>query len=321
MNIAILDDFADFARGLPGFAKLDGHQVTVWTDHTKDVDALAGRLKDAEALILLRERTPIPAALIERLPRLRLVTINGPCPHVDIAACTRRGVVVSCNLHSRPSYATAELTWGLVLAAARRIPQEAARLKGGGWQSTVGIGLRGRALGVYGYGRIGQQVAGYGKAFGMRVLVWARETALAAARADGCVAVPGKQALFEEADVLSVHLRLVPETRGIITAADLARMKPTGVFVNTSRAGLVEPGALAAALRAGRPGFAAVDVFEDEPLGGDGHPLLKMENAVCTPHLGYVERDQLERYFDDQFEQVLAFARGSPVNVINPEAL
>lgn len=321
MNVAILDDYADVVRTLACYPKLAGHDLTIWNDPTNDPGVLSERLKDTEALILLRERTPIPAALIERLPRLGLITCNGPAPHVDAAACTRRGVLLCCNLHSRPSYATAELTWGLIIAALRHIPQEVRRLRDGAWQRTVGTGLHGRTLGVFGYGRIGRQVAGYGNAFGMRVLVWAREPARERARAEGHGTAESKAGLFAQADVLSVHLRLVPETRGIVTAADLARMKPTALFVNTSRSGLVENDVLVAALRAGRPGRAAVDVYEQEPITAAAHPLLAMDNVVCTPHIGYVERDQLEMYYSDQFDMVLAYARGNPVNVINPEAL
>jgi D-3-phosphoglycerate dehydrogenase len=224
-----------------------------------------------------------------------------------------------CAGKPRPSSATAELTWGLVIAAMRRIPQEMARLKSGGWQGTLGTGLRGRALGVFGYGTIGKQVAGFGKAFGMKVLVWSREKGLSAARADGYDAARSQLALFEEADVVSLHIRLTPETRGIVGASDLARMKPTALLVNTSRAALVEEGALVRALRAGRPGAAAVDVYEQEPLVDPNHPLLNMDNVVCTPHLGYVERDQLDRYFADQFARVHAFERGEPVDAVNPE--
>ena len=317
MNVAILDDTLCIVRNLACMAKLDGHQVSIWSDHTEDTDVLAERLKDTEALALLRERTPIRAPLIERLPKLRMITLNGPYPHIDVAACTRHGVKV-CAGPPRPSSATAELTWGLILAAMRRIPQEMARLKSGQWQGSVGTGLRGRTLGVYGYGRIGRQVAGFGTAFGMRVLVWSRERGLASARADGHAAAPGKRALFEEADVLCMHVRLLPETRGMVTAADLARMKPTALFVNTSRAELVGPGALVNALRAGRPAAAAVDVFEQEPVVDTTLALLNMDNVVCTPHLGYVEHDQLERYFNDQFERVLAFERGSAIDVVNP---
>jgi D-3-phosphoglycerate dehydrogenase / 2-oxoglutarate reductase len=318
MNISILDDSLNLVRSLPCFARVKDRNVTVWSDHTEDTEVLAERLKETEALVLLRERTPIRPPLIALLPRLKMITLNGPYPHIDIAACTQHGVAV-CAGPPRPSSATAELTWGLILAATRRIPQEMARLKSGQWQGSVGTGLRGRTLGVYGYGRIGGQVAGFGKAFGMRVLVWSRDSGLANARADGYAAAPSKQALFEEADVLCIHVRLLPETRGVVTAGDLARMKPTSLFVNTSRAELVEPGALVNALRTGRPGAAAVDVFEQEPVVDTTHPLLNMDNVVCTPHLGYVERDQLDRYFNDQFERVFAFERGNAINVVNPE--
>jgi D-3-phosphoglycerate dehydrogenase / 2-oxoglutarate reductase len=322
MKVAILDDYQDIIRTLDAFQKLQGHDVTIFNDHTKDTDALAQRLKDAEALCLIRERTPIRAPLLERLPRLRLISQRSVYPHLDVDACTRQGVVVSSDMHpGKPSYGTAELTWGLVISAMRRIPQEVAALKAGRWQSTVGTGLRGRTLGVFGYGRIGGVVAGYGRAFGMKVLVWGRERTIAAARADGHEVAAGKQALFEQSDVLSLHLRSTPETRGIVTRADLARMKPTALIVNTSRAALIEAGALAAALAAGRPGMAAVDVYEDEPVLGGNHPLLKMENVVCTPHLGYVDRDSYEAAFSSIFDQVLAFAAGKPVNVVNPDAL
>ncbi|MBX3662044.1 MAG: D-2-hydroxyacid dehydrogenase family protein [Burkholderiales bacterium] len=322
MKIAVLDDYQDVVRTLDCYSKLQGHEVTVWNDHTKDVDVLAQRLKDTEALVLIRERTPIRAPLIERLPKLRLISHHSVYPHIDVEACTRRGILLCSNLHpGQPSYATAELTWGLIIAAMRRIPQEVAALKAGRWQSTVGLGLRGKTLGVYGYGRIGAVIAGYGKAFGMKVLVWAREASLARARADGYAAARSKEAFFEESDVISLHLRLIAETRGIVSAADLARMKPTALIVNTSRAGLIEPGALEKALQLGRPGMAAVDVFEEEPVLGANHPLLKLDNALCTPHIGYVERAGYERIFGSIFDQIVAFAGGKPVNMINPEAL
>jgi D-3-phosphoglycerate dehydrogenase / 2-oxoglutarate reductase len=323
MNIVILDDYLDVVPTLTSFVEFTmarRHRVTVWKDHTQDVGALAERLRDTDALILLRERTPVTADLLERLSRLKLITQNGPYPHVDVTACTKAGVLL-CAGRPRASSATAELTWGLIIAAMRRIPQEMARLKDGRWQGSLGTGLRGRTLGVFGYGTIGKQVAGFGKAFDMRVMAWSREKGLAAARADGCEIAAGKEALFEVADVVSLHIRLVAETRGIVRAADLARMKPTALFVNTSRAALVEEGALVRALCAGRPGAAAVDVYEEEPVVDRDHPLLNMENVLCTPHLGYVERDQLDRYFADQFARVLAFERGEPVDVVNPEAL
>jgi D-3-phosphoglycerate dehydrogenase / 2-oxoglutarate reductase len=323
MNITVLDDYHDTIRTLECFAKVTGHQVTVWNDHTKDVHELARRLKDADAVTLLRERTPIRAPLVERLDRLRLISQVGVYPHIDVDACTRRGVVVcSSSMPGRPSYATAELTWGLVIAAFRSIPQEMAALRAGKWQAyPIGVGLRGKTLGIYGYGKIGAVVAGYGKAFGMNVLVWGRETTLDKARADGFAPAASKEALFAESDVVSLHLRLVDATRGIVTAGDLARMKPSALIVNTSRAGLVAPGALEAALRAGRPGLGAVDVYEDEPVLGGRHPLLAMDNVVCAPHLGYVERDGLESMFGTIFDQILAFAGGQPINVVNPEVL
>jgi len=321
MKITILDDYQNAVRGLACFSRLAGHDVTIWNDHTKDVDVLGERLKDTEALVLIRERTPIRAPLIERLPRLKLISQTSVYPHIDIEACTRRGIVVSSDLHpGSPSYATAELTWGLVLVAMRRILTEMQSLKAGRWQSSIGNVLRGRTLGIFGYGRIGAVVARYGKAFDMKVLAWGREGSAARARADG-VEVVAREAILERSDVLSVHVRLIPATRGIVTAADLARMKPTALFVNTSRAELVEPGALVAALKAGRPGMAAVDVFENEPVLDPGHPLLTMDNAIATPHIGYVARENFERMFGTIFDQILAFAAGKPVNVVNPQVL
>jgi D-3-phosphoglycerate dehydrogenase / 2-oxoglutarate reductase len=322
MRIAILDDYFDTLRTLPCFAKLAGHDVTVWNDHVQDVDALAQRLRDTEILVLIRERTQIRAPLLERLPNLRLISQRSVYPHIDIDACTRLGIIVSSSQHpGTPSYAAAELTWGLVLAAMRQIPQQAAALKAGIWQIGVGSSLRDKTLGIFGYGRIGSVVAGYGRAFGMKVLVWAREATLARARADGYATATTKAGLFSASDVLSLHMRLVPATRGIVTAADLARMKPSALLVNTSRAPLIEPDALVAALRAGRPGMAAVDVFEEEPVRDPRHPLLTMENVVATPHIGYVSRDEYEIQFTDIFDQITAYAAGTPINVVNPDAL
>jgi D-3-phosphoglycerate dehydrogenase len=321
MNIAILDDYQDTIRTLRCFDKVAGHEVKIWNDHTKDADTLAERLRDTEALALIRERTPIRAPLLERLDKLRLISQVGVYPHIDVEACTRHGVIVSAStMPGRPSYATAELTWGLILAALRRIPQEMAALKAGKWQAyPIGIGLRGKTLGIYGYGKIGSVVAGYGKAFGMNVIVWGRPTTMEKARADGHALARSREIFFSNSDVVSLHVRLVPETRGMVTAADLALMKPTAVMVNTSRAGLIAPGALEAALRAGRPGLAAVDVFEEEPVLGAQHPLLALDNCVCVPHLGYVERDGLEQMFSTIFDQILAYAGGKPINVMNPE--
>jgi len=322
MKISILDDYFDTLRTLACFAKLAGHQVKVWNDHVQDLGALAERLQDTEALVLIRERTQIRTSLLEKLPKLRLISQRSVYPHIDIETCTRLGIVVSSNMHAgTPSYATAELTWGLVLAAMRRIPQEAAALKAGRWQTGVWSGLRGKTLGIYGYGRIGAVVAGYGRHFGMDVRVWAREASLARARGDGYAASRSRDELFEACDVISLHLRLVDATRGIVTAADLARMKPTALLVNTSRAGLVAPGALVEALKAGRPGMAAVDVFEEEPVRDARHPLLAMDNVVCTPHIGYVSREEYELQFSDIFDQIAAYAQGAPVNVVNPQVL
>jgi D-3-phosphoglycerate dehydrogenase / 2-oxoglutarate reductase len=322
VRVSILDDYADTLRTLDCFAKLIGHDVTVWTDHVDDVDVLADRLAGCEALVLIRERTEIRAPLLDLLPDLRLISQRSVYPHIDIDACMRLGIVVSSNLHpGTPSVATAELTWGLVIAAMRRIPQQVASLKAGEWQSGIGSTLRGKTFGVWGYGRLGKVVAGYAQAFGMEVVVWGREASLEQARADGYAIAESKEALFASCDVVSLHLRLLDATRGIVTAADLARMKPTALFVNTSRAGLVEPGALVAALRAGRPGLAAVDVYEHEPLTDPSDPLLAMDNVVCTPHIGYVTREEWELQFADVFDQINAFAAGSPINVVNPEAL
>jgi D-3-phosphoglycerate dehydrogenase / 2-oxoglutarate reductase len=322
MKVAILDDYFDTLRTLDCFQRLEGHDVTVWTDHVDEVDTLVERLADAEALVLIRERTQIRAPLLDRLPRLRLISQRSVYPHIDIEACSRLGIVVSSNLHAgSPSYATAELTWGLVLAAMRQIPQQMASLQAGKWQAGVGRTVLFKTLGVYGYGRIGSVVAGYGKAFGMEVLAWGTEGSRQRAEADGVAVAESREAFFRDADIVTLHLRLVDATRGIVTAADLANMKPTALLVNTSRAGLIEPGALVAGLEAGRPGMAAVDVFEDEPLLDTNHPLLTMDNVVCTPHIGYVTRDEWELQFADVFDQINAFAAGAPTNVVNPEAL
>jgi D-3-phosphoglycerate dehydrogenase len=322
MKITVLDDYQNMVRGLEAFKLVASHDVTIWNDHTKDEDVLAERLKETEALVLIRERTPIRAGLIARLPKLKIISQRSVYPHIDVPALTRHGILLCADQHpGKPSYATAELTWALVLAAMRHVPQEAAALKAGRWQSTMGQGLRGKTLGIYGYGRIGAVVAGYGKAFGMKVLVWGRSTTIERAKADGFFAAGSKEAFFEECDVISLHVRLTDATRGLVKAADLARMKPAALIVNTSRAGLIEPGALEAALKAGRPGFGAVDVFEEEPVLGGKHPLLKLDNCVCTPHIGYVERNGYESQFTSSFGQIVAFLEGKPVNMVNPEVL
>jgi D-3-phosphoglycerate dehydrogenase / 2-oxoglutarate reductase len=322
VKISILDDYHDTLRTLPCFRKLDGHDVTIWNDHVQDVDTLADRLEDTEALVLIRERTQIRAPLIERLRKLKLISQRSVFPHIDIDACTSHGVIVSSSQHAEtPSYAAAELTWGLVLAAMRQIPQQMAALRAGKWQIGVGSSVRYKTFGVYGYGRIGAVVAGYAKAFGMSVTIWAREASRARAQADGYDVAPSKDAFFAECDVVSLHMRLVPATRGIVSASDLARMKPSALLVNTSRAPLIERGALVTALQQGRPGMAAVDVYDEEPLLDTQHPLLRMDNVVCTPHIGYVTRDEYEIQFSDIFDQIIAYAAGAPINVVNPEVL
>jgi D-3-phosphoglycerate dehydrogenase / 2-oxoglutarate reductase len=322
MKITILDDWFDTLRTLDCFRKLDGHEVTVWTDHVDEVERLAERLADTEVLVLIRERTAIRAPLIERLAKLRLISQRSVYPHIDIDACTAHGIVVSSNQHpGTPSYAAAELTFGLILAAMRQIPQQMAALRDGRWQIGVGQSLRGKTLGIYGYGRIGKAVAGYGQAFGMRVLVWAREASRQRAAADGLAVAASKAEFYESCDVLSLHMRLVQATRAIVTATDLARMKPGALLVNTSRAGLIEHGALVAALRAGCPAMAAVDVYDNEPMTDRDDPLITMSNVICTPHIGYVTRDEYELQFADIFDQVVAYARGNPINVVNPDVL
>jgi D-3-phosphoglycerate dehydrogenase len=322
VNVTILDDYFDTLRTLPCFGQLAGHNVKIWNDHVQDVDALAERLRDTEALVLIRERTQIRAALIERLPKLRFISQRSVYPHIDVDACTKHGIIVSSNMHSdTPSYAAAELTWGLILSAMRQIPQQVAALRQGVWQTGVFHTLRAKTLGIFGFGRIGAVVAGYGKAFGMNVLVWAREASLERARGEGYAAARSKAQFFSDSDVLSLHMRLVDATRGIVTAEDLARMKPTALIVNTSRAPLIQPGALVDALKRGRPGMAAIDVFEQEPVRNPAHPLLTLPNVVATPHVGYVTREEYELQFADIFEQITAYAAGRPINVVNPDVL
>jgi D-3-phosphoglycerate dehydrogenase len=320
MNVTILDDYHDTLHTLACFAKLADHKITIWNDHVQDIDVLAERLKETEALVLIRERTKIRGPLLERLPRLRLISQRSVWPHIDIDACSRLGIVVSSDARGdTPSYATAELTWGLILSAVRQIPQQAAALKAGRWQIGVGTTLRGKTLGLYGWGRIAHAVADYGRAFGMNVMVWAREASRERARQEGFAVAANKAALFEQSDMLSLHMRLVDATRHIVTAGDLARMKSTALLVNTSRAPLIEPGALVAALRAGRPGLAAVDVYEQEPLTDVADPLLLLPNVLATPHIGYVTREDYEFQFAEIFNQIVAYAAGTPINVVNPD--
>jgi len=319
MNITILDDYQNTVKTLACYSKLSAHNVTIWNDHTKDINILADRLKDTEALALLRERTPIRAELIERLPNLRMIGNVGVYPHIDVEACTRQGVLVCVYTSpTNPSYPTAELTWALILCALRNLPQEIAALKAGRWQAwPIGTTVRGKTLGILGFGKLGAVVAGYGRAFGANVWVWGRASTMEKAREAGYDLAPSREAFFGESDIVSLHVRLLPETRGVVGSGDLARMKPTALLVNTSRAGLIEPGVLEAALRAGRPGMAAVDVFEEEPLEGGKHPLLQMDNVIATPHLGYVERNGIESIYSAIFDMMLAYAAGAPVNVVN----
>jgi D-3-phosphoglycerate dehydrogenase len=322
MKVAILDDYFDTLRTLECFGKLDGHEVTVWTDHVEDVDELARRLADAEALVLIRERTKIGATLLERLPRLQLISQRSVYPHIDVEACTHLGIVVASNLHpGSASYATAELTWGLVIAAMRRIPQQVASMRAGHWQDGVGHSLRHKTLGIYGYGRIGRVVGDYGRSFGMSVVFWASRESRERAQAEGAAVAESRHAFFERCDVITLHMRLVDATKGIVTRADLDAMKASALLVNTSRAGLIEPGALIGALTDGRPGMAAVDVYETEPLTDVSDPLLQIDNVICTPHIGYVSTDEWELQFSDVFDQINAFAAGEPTNVVNPEVL
>jgi D-3-phosphoglycerate dehydrogenase / 2-oxoglutarate reductase len=320
MKIAVIDDYQDAFRNVQAYAKLAGHDVVVYQDTEKDPVKLAQRLKDAEAVVLTQQRSLFPRAVIERLPKLKLISQTGRnTGHVDVTACTEKGIVISAGGSGSPN-PTAELTWALILAALRHIPEEVQRLKEGHWQHTVGVGVNGKTLGVYAYGRIGSIVARVGKAFGMRVTCWGREGSTGKAAQDGLEIPASREAFFEQADVVSLHLPLNKETRGIVTAQDLARMKPTALIVNTSRAPIIAPGALAAALKQGRPGFGAVDVYEDEPVLNADHPLISMKNVLCTPHLGYVEQGTYEGLYKAAIEQILAYAAGKPINVINPEA-
>jgi D-3-phosphoglycerate dehydrogenase len=297
--------------------RLEGHEVSVLTEAVKDLDKLASRLADTEVVVLTQQRTRFPRALIEQLPRLRFISQTGRnTGHIDLAACRERGIIVSAIGGGHP-HSTAELAWGLIIAALRHIPFEAQRLREGHWQSTVGMGLNGSALGIYAYGRIGKLVADVGTAFGMRVLCRGRDGSMSRARADGRDVAASREQFFSESDVVSLHIPLRDEsTRGIVTAQDLALMKSTAVLVNTSRAGIIEYGALAAALRKGRPGYAGVDVFDDEPVVGATDPLLKLPNAICTPHLGYATRETLDSHYEDAANQILAYVSGKPINVV-----
>lgn len=316
MNIIIPDDYQDVVRQLNCFDKLTGHDVTIYNDTRKNIEALAARFKDADVLVLIRERTAVTEALLKQLPKLRMISQTGRgVPHIDLDACTRHGVAVAAGGGS--PYAPAELTWALIMASTRRLITDVIAMKRGDWQTTLGVGLRGRTLGIFGYGKIGGIVANYGRAFGMKVLVWGREGSLGRAKADSFEVAGDQQELFARSDVLSLHVKLTAETNGLIRQNDLAIMKTTAHFINTSRAELIEQGVLEAALSAGRPGFAAVDVYENEPV--NDHPLLHMDNVICTPHIGYVERDSYELYFAAAFDNLLAYFGGHPVELLNED--
>lgn len=321
MKVHILDDWFDTLCGLSCFELLDGHDVTVWTDHEPDPERLAERVKEAEALVLFRERTAITEALVSRLPNLKLISQRSVYPHIDVDACTRHGVVLCSNMHAgTPSYAAAELTLGLMLASYRQIPEQVASIRKGNWQAGVGRTLRGRKLGLYGYGRIAKAVAGYAEAMGVNVQWWSSEEGRGRAAADGVKIAESRAAFFSTSDIVSLHVRLKPTTRGIVTGEDLALMQDRALLVNTSRSGLIAKGALEAEVARGRI-FAAVDVFDEEPLRDTSHTLLTHPNVLATPHIGYVTEDEFDLQFTDIFEQINAFAAGAPINVINPEAL
>lgn len=331
MNIVILDDYQDAVRKLECASKLEAYQAKVYTNTVKGLGQLSVRLKDADVIVLNRERTHIPRQLIEKLPKLKLIVQTGRVgPHIDVVACTERGIAVAEGTGS--PVAPAELTWALIMAAMRRLPQYIGNLKHGAWQQSglksgsmppnFGLGntLKGKTLGIWGYGKIGQLVAGYGKAFGMNVLIWGRAAARERAILDGFDAASSREDLFIQSDVLTLHLRLVEETRNVVRLDDLARMKSTALLVNTSRSELIEPDALICALNRGKPGMAAVDVFETEPIL-QGHALLRLENCICTPHIGYVEQNSYEMYFGAAFDNVINFIKGTPTNIVNPGAL
>ena len=328
MKIAVIHDYADAFRGTQAFRKLNGHQVTVHNDAYSDPSRVVEQAAGCDALVLTQQRVPITREVIARLPDLKFISqTGGNVYHLDVAACTERGIVVSAGSHpggrgaANPYSTTAELAWGLILASLRHIPFEVERLKQGSWQSTAGTRLYGRALGVYAFGHIGAAVARVGRAFGMNVVCWGREKSTARAKAEGFEVAASREAFFESVDVLSLHLPGGKETRGIVTANDLARMKPDALLVNTSRATIIADGALVEALKKGRPGFAAVDVYESEPVTGAKHPLIGMKNVLCTPHLGYCEKDQYEAMYAGAVDRLLAYASGKPIQVVNPEAL
>ena len=321
MKIAILDDYGDAFRQLDCYKRLAAHELVIYNDTETDPVQLADRIGDAEAVVLTQARSAFPRAVVERLPRLELVSLTGKnARHVDLEACTHHKIAVAARGGGNPN-GPAELAWGLILSSLRNIPEEIERLKSGQWQRTVGRGVAGKTLGIYAYGRIGSIVASVGRAFGMRVVCWGREGSTARARAAVFEVAPDRESFFASADVLSLHLPMNESTRGIVTVQDLAVMKPTALLVNVSRARLIAEGALVEALRAGRPGFAAVDVYEHEPVLDADHPLVRMHNALCTPHLGYVIWSTLEEYYSAAVDNIVAYAAGAPANILNPDAL
>ena len=319
MKVHILDDWFDTLRTLPSFEKLKEHEVTVWNDHEENTDSLAERLAGAEALVLFRERTPITQDLLSKLPNLRLISQRSVYPHVDVEACTRNNVLLCSNMHADGhSVAAAELTWMLILACARQLIEQNTSIRAGTWQMGVGQTVAGRTLGLYGYGRIARAVAGYAQAFGMKVQWWGSDDGRARAIADGQTVAESREAFFATSDFVSLHVRLKPATRGLITASDLAAMKPSASLINTSRAGLIAPGELLSALQSGRPGRAGIDVFETEPLEDPNDPLVKHPGVIATPHIGYVTEDELDLQFGDIYDQINAYANAAPIHMINP---
>ena len=321
MRIAISDDYQDIVHTLRCFRSLQGHEVVRYRDPAANLVEFSQRLRDVEAIVPIRERSRFPRELIEQLPNLRLISQTGRSTrHIDVGACTERGIAVSTGTHASP-IAPAEMTWALILASRRHVPLEVARMQRGQWPSTLSHRLSGSTLGIFGLGLIGTLVARVGAAFGMRVLVLGQEASARRGREAGYEIASGKAQLFEQSDVLCLLMRMTDQTRGLVKRADLDRMKPTALLVNTARADLIERGALVAALRAGRPGFAAVDVYENEPIVGADHPLLALPNVVCTHHIAWAEHDTFELYFGEAFDNLVAFARGEPRSVINPESL
>ena len=319
MKIAVVDDYQGAFGKVAAYPKLKGHDVVVYNDTEKDPEKLAARLQDAEAVVLTQQRSPFPRAVIERLPNLKLISQTGKnAYHIDLAACAEKGIVVSAGGGSSPN-PTAELAWALILAGLRHIPEEVQRLKEGKWQGTVGVGLKDKTLGVYAFGRIGSIVAGVGRAFGMKVVCWGREGSTARAREAGYEVAASREAFFESADIVTLHLPLNKDTRGIVTVGDLGRMKPSAMIVNTSRGPIIAAGALEAALAKGRPGYAGIDVYDSEPMTDSNHPLLKMKNVICTPHLGYVEERVYEGIYGVAIDQIVAFAQGKPINVVSTD--